>query len=127
MNRSKKANHFGTAVEKQVFDEFGLIPARSSWCDAEFKTTSTPIEIKSTMLEHSDGRPGNFKIYEEYHRKLRRRDGRYVFAVYRPHGRGVRILKSKMVHSSQLPRLSWHGGGEHRDSRQSKLEIGEVF
>ncbi|GAA0674295.1 hypothetical protein GCM10009020_22010 [Natronoarchaeum mannanilyticum] len=35
---------------------------RASWHDARFKN-GTPVEIKSTMVEHADGQPGNFKIY----------------------------------------------------------------
>ncbi|WP_247003677.1 hypothetical protein [Halosolutus gelatinilyticus] len=127
MNRSKKANKYGTAVEKKVFSKYGIVPARSSWCDAEFRTTGTPIEIKSAMLRRSNGQPGNFKLYEQYHRRLRRNDGYYIFAVYRPYGRGTRVLKTKLVHSSRVPRLSWHGGGEHRDTRQAKLAIADIF
>lgn len=32
-------------------------------------------EIKSMMYEHVDGQPGNWKVYQEYHEKLRRYDG----------------------------------------------------
>lgn len=71
---SHKANKYGTAVENHVFDEYRLIPARSSWCDAEMKN-GKPVEIKSTRLKHADGQPGNFKLYEQYHRQLRRNDG----------------------------------------------------
>jgi len=126
MNRSHRANHFGTAVEKKMFEKYGLEPDRRSWCDAK-RSDGKPVEIKSTMRTHSDGQPGNFKLYEQYHRKLRRKGGYYVFAVYRVRGRGLQILRSKMIHSSQLPRLSWHGGGQHRTTKQSKLDIQEII
>jgi len=124
--RSHRANHYGTAAEEELSRRYGLELARKSWCDAE-RSDGTPVELKSTMLEHADGQPGNFKIYEKYHRKLRRHDGHYGFAVYKPHGQGIRVVKAKLVHSSQIPRLSWHGGGDHRDTQQAKLGIGEVF
>lgn len=127
MSRSHRANHFGTACEHRVMDRYGLEPARSSWKDAEFKN-GVPVEIKSTMLEHADGQPGTFKVYEAYHRRLRANDGKYAFAVYRPRGgHGLEILKMKLIHSSQLPRLSWHGGGDHRDTQQAKIAINEIF
>ena len=125
MSRSHRANHFGTLFEKRTFDELGLEPARASWKDAE--KDGDPWELKATMAEHADGNPGTFKVYEKYHRKLRRHDGWYCFGVYRPHGKGIRILKRTKVHSSQLPRLSWHGGGEHRGTRQAKIKIDEIF
>ena len=79
------------------------------------------------MRRHADGQPGNFKIYEEYHARLREADGWYLFAPYRVRGRGVEVLKWELRHSSRLPQLHWHGGGEHRDNRQAKLDIGEIF
>ncbi len=100
---------------------------RASWHDARFQN-GTPVEIKSTMIEHSNGQPGNFKVYREYHETLRRADGWYCFVVYRPHGRsGCTILKDKMVRSSDLPLLRWHGGGNHRGTEQAKIAIADVF
>lgn len=122
---SKKANHYGTLCENYAADKYGLTLARASWKDAE--RGGSPVEIKSTMHQHADGQPGNFKLYSTYHRKLRRHDGWYVFVVYRVRGTGVEPLRTKMMHSSQLPRLSWHGGGDHRDAKQSKLAITDVF
>lgn len=124
-SRSHRANHYGTICERRAAEKYGLTLARSSWKDVE--RNGTPVEIKSTMIEHSDGQPGNFKVYEAYHRILRRHDGRYVFVVYRPTKAGLRVLKMTIVHSSQLPRLSWHGGGAHRNSKQAKIPISEIF
>ena len=127
MNRSKRANHYGTICEKRAFKKYGLEPARSAWKDAEYKN-GKPVEIKSTMLEHADGNPGTFKLYDKAHSKLRRHDGAYVFVVYRtPDSDRVDVLKQKLVHSSRLPRLSWHGGGDHRGMRQAKVSISEIF
>ncbi|ELZ09403.1 hypothetical protein C479_11305 [Halovivax asiaticus JCM 14624] len=100
---------------------------RASWHDARFGN-GTPVEIKSTMLEHADGQPGNFKVYHAYHRKLRRHNGWYCFVVYRPHGRsGCTIVKDKMVKAANLPLLRWHGGGDHRETQQAKIAIGDVL
>lgn len=126
MSRSSRANHYGTLAERKAADRYGLDLARSSWCDAE-RSDGTPVEIKSTMRRHTDGQPGTFKLYEEYHRTLRRRDGYYCFVLYRVRGRGIEVLDTKMVHSSRLPRLSWHGGGSHRGTEQAKLAIADVF
>ena len=123
---SSKANHYGTECEYFAAEKYGLELARASWKDADFKN-GTPVEIKSTMRTHSDGQPGNFKLYSKYHRHLRRHDGQYVFVVYRLKRGRVDPLRTKLIHSSQLPRLSWHGGGDHRDAKQAKLGISEVF
>jgi len=125
MSRSHRANRYGTLVEYQLAEKYGIDLGRTSWCDGV--RNGKPVEIKSTMHRHADGQPGNFKLYEAYHRRLRRQDGYYAFAVYKPWGRGVRIQRSQFVHSSKIPRLSWHGGGDHRKTRQAKLAIEDVF
>ncbi len=100
---------------------------RASWHGARFGN-GTPVEIKSTMHEHSDGQPGNWKIYREYHEELCRHNGWYCFVVYRPHGRsGCTVLRDKMVRSSDLPLLRWHGGGDHRGTEQSKIAVSDIF
>ncbi|ELY90877.1 hypothetical protein [Natrialba taiwanensis] len=127
MNRSKRANHFGTACEKRMAKKRRFSLERASWHDARFQN-GTPVEIKSTMLEHSDGQPGNFKVYKAYHDTLRRHNGWYCFVVYRPHGRsGCTIVKDKMCKASNLPLLTWHGGGDHRDTKQAKISIDSIF
>jgi hypothetical protein len=127
VNRSKRANHFGTICEKRMAKKRRFELERSSWHDARFGN-GTPVEIKSTMLEHSDGQPGNFKVYRKYHEKLRRANGWYCFVVYRPHGRsGCTVVRDKMVRSSDLPLLRWHGGGNHRGTTQAKIPISAVF
>jgi len=127
VNRSKRANHFGTAVEKRMAEKRRFELERASWHDARFGNR-TPVEIKSTMHEHADGQPGNWKVYREYHEKLRRHDGWYCFVVYRAHGRsGCTILRDKMVRSSDLPLLRWHGGGDHRETKQAKIPIDTIF
>ncbi|MCU4741147.1 hypothetical protein [Natronoglomus mannanivorans] len=126
-SRSKRANHFGTLCEKRMASKRRFVLERASWHDARFQN-GTPVEIKSTMVEHADGQPGNFKIYREYHDRLRRADGWYCFVVYRPHGRsGCTVLEDKMVRASRLPLLRWHGGGDHRGTQQAKIAISDVF
>jgi len=125
-NRSHRANHYGTLCERKAADRYGLELDRASWRDAR-RPGGDPVEIKSTMANHADGQPGNFKLYEDYHEQLREANGWYVFVVYRPRGRGVTVLKMEMRHSSRLPLLIWHGGGAHRNSRQAKLDIDLIF
>lgn len=123
---SHRANHYGTLVERQAAKRYRLDLERCSWHDA-VRSDGTPVEIKSAMHRHADGQPGNFKIYEEYHEQLREANGWYVLGTYRVRGTGVEVLKWEMRHSSRLPLFSWHGGGDHRNSRQAKLDINEIF
>jgi len=79
------------------------------------------------MNRHSDGHPGTFKLYDQYHDRLRASGGWYVFALYRIRGRGIQVLDWEMRHSSRLPNFHWHGGGSHRDALQAKIEISRLF
>ena len=124
---SHKANKFGTACEYHMADKYGLELARSPWKDAHRGRRPEPWELKATAHQHADGRPGNFKIYQKYHEKLQENDGMYGFAVYRKRGTGCQVLKTTTRAASRLPAVTWHGGGEHRDTRQAKLAIEDVF
>ena len=127
VNRSKRANHLGTAVEKRMAEKRRFELERATWHDARFGS-DTPVESKSTMHEHADGQPGNWKVYRKHHEKPRRYDGWYCFVVYRPRGRlGLTILQDKMVRSSDLPLLRWHDGGDHRGTEQAKIAIDSIF
>ena len=126
MSRSHKANHYGTLVERKAAERYNLELDRCSWHDAK-RPDGTPVEIKSAMHRHADGQPGTFKLYDQYHERLRTANGWYVFGVYRACGRGLKILNWEMRHSSRLPHLNWHGGGDHRDSKQAKIPISYLF
>ncbi|WP_442905124.1 hypothetical protein [Haloarcula sp. CGMCC 1.6347] len=125
MSRSHKANHYGTLVERKAAKRYNLELDRCSWHDAK-RPDGTPVEIKAAMHRHSDGQPGTFKLYDQYHEKLRSVNGWYVFGVYRVRGRGIELLNSKMKHSSRLPNLNWHGGGNHRNASQAKISLSEI-
>ena len=100
---------------------------RASWHDARFQN-GTAVEIKSTMIEHSNGQRGYFKVYRKYHETLRRGDGWYCFVVYRPLGRsGCTIVNDNMVRSSDLPLLRWHGDGDRRGPEQANIPISDIF
>lgn len=126
MSRSHKANHYGTLVERKAAERYNLDLDRCSWHDAK-RPDGTPVEIKAAMHRHSNGHPGTFKLYDQYHEKLRSANGWYVFGVYRVRGRGVEVLEWEMRHSSQLPCLDWHGGGSHREAKQGKIGIAKMF
>ncbi|ELY89088.1 hypothetical protein C483_14095 [Natrialba hulunbeirensis JCM 10989] len=125
MNRSKRANHFGTPVEKRMATK------------ATVRTRAQLVARRQVRQRHAsrdqidDARAferaaRNWKVYREYHEKLRRHDGWYCFVVYRPHGRpGLTILQDKMVRSCNLPLLRWHGGGDRRGTQQAKIPIGD--
>lgn len=125
MSRSHKANHYGTLVEQKAAERYTLELDRCSWHDAK-RPDGTPVEIKAAMHRHADGQPGTFKLYDQYHERLRSANGWYVFAPYRVRGQGVEVLDWVMRHSSRLPTLCWHGGSSHRDAQQAKVGISEI-
>lgn len=129
---SHKANKFGTACEYHLAEKYGVDLVDSegkridtSWYDG--RKGNTPWEFKATAWRHADGQPGNFKVYKAYHAKLVRAGGWYGLAVYRKRGTGCQVLKTKAVRASSLPVRRWHGGGAHRDSKQGKIAISDVF
>lgn len=122
---SHKANRWGTKAEYHLAEKYGLELARESWKDAE--KAGTPWELKATKRTHADGQPGNFKIYRKYHEQLQAESGRYGFAVYRIRGKGAQILDTTTLPASRLPKVRWHGGGDHRDTKQAKVSIGDIF
>ncbi len=122
---SKKSNKYGTACEYKLAEKYNVELERSSWHDGI--RNGVPWEFKATAHKHADGNPGNFKVYKKYHEKLQKNGGRYGFAVYRIRGRGCQVLKMKSVDAGNLPLLRWHGGGSHRNSKQAKIAIGDVF
>jgi len=123
---SHRANAYGTAVEYKMSEQYNLDLARASWKDAD-ASDGTPHEIKAAMHKHADGQPGTFKIYREYHEKLQRQGGYYVFASYRRRGTGVQVLGHGRRHASRLPSIRWHGGGAHRGTQQAKIAIADVL
>jgi hypothetical protein len=112
---STKRAAYGAAVERYVCNRYGLDADHSRHADAKYPSTGKPVEIKAAQRTKSDGRggekEGEFYLFEHRHRWIRRQDGYYVFAVYRPKGSGVSVLKTKRIHSSRLPRLSWVESG----------------
>lgn len=109
MSPSHRANHYETLVERNAADRYNLTLQRCSWHDA-LREDGTPVEIKAAKRTHADGQPGNFKLYDQYHERLRKAGGYYVLAPYQVRGRGIEILDWEMRHSSRLPKLQWHGG-----------------
>ena len=128
---SHRANAHGTACEYALAEKYRVDLVRdgkrvdTSWYDG--LKDGRPWEFKATAHRHADGNPGKFKIYRAYHDRLRQQGGMYGFAVYRRRGRGTQVLKMTAVSASSLPLLRWHGGGDHRDSKQGKLAIEDVF
>jgi hypothetical protein len=120
---SKRANRYGSLSERHLAQSRGLDRDghHTSWCDARFQN-GTPVEIKSANVS-----TGYFQIYRKYHAKIRQAGGWYGFVVYKPAGRGIRVLKDKMVQATNLPLSTWSPTGGHRDSKKAKLPIQEVF
>ena len=128
MSRSSNASRYGSLSEQAAADRYNLTRegVHTAWCDA-VQRDGTPVEIKAAMATRADGSAGRFRVFEEYHDRLRREGGRYVFVAYKPRGRGITVLKMKMLPPGNLPVSSWYGAGGHRESRQVKLAIGDVF
>jgi hypothetical protein len=120
---SKKANKYGTAAEYHLIDERDLQLARSSWHDAIFPSTGTPVEIKSCDMDST----GYFQIYEKYHRKLVRAGGWYGFVLYRRSGGSITVLETRLRKAAKMPLLRWSGTGGHRSSRKSKVPARDVM
>jgi len=85
--------------------------------------------IRAAQRQKKDGRggvkPGEFFIFEEPHQWLRRREGYYVFAVYRFRGNGVQVLDSKRVHASNLPYFTFHASGHtgRNNDREARFKV----
>jgi len=128
MTASSSANAYGTAAERKAAAEYRLTieGVHNYWRDA-ITSDGTPVEIKAAMQQRADGSEGRFRVFEDAHDKLHAAGGRYVFVAYRVRGRGIQVLASTMLHASQLPGSTWYGAGGHRDSRQRKIAISDVF
>lgn len=124
MTRSSKANRYGNLAERKLAEarDLDLAGQHTSWHDARFQN-GKPVEIKSAYVE-----TGYFQIYKKYHKKLRRAGGYYGLVVYRPRGRGIQVLKSKIIPADRLPlTATWSPTGGHRDTTKMKIPIGDVF
>jgi len=128
VNRSKRANHFGTAVEKRMAEKRRFELERGELARREIrKSDASRDQINDARARRRPARELE-SLPRKYHEKLRRHDGWYCFVVYRAHGRsGCTILRDKMVRSSDLPLLRWHGGGDHRGTEQTEIPIDTIF
>lgn len=128
MTRSSNANRYGTLAERKMADKWGLKrEGVHSYSQDAVDEDGTPWELKSTMATRASGSPGRFRIFERAHDELLDAGGYYGFAVYRPVGRGIQVLRMKAIPAARLPVAAWYGAGGHRDSKQTKLAIGDVF
>lgn len=121
MNRSRKAARYGSLAEKWAAERYGLVLDRNSWHDA--LKNDRPGDVKAAMASREATR---FRLWEEQHRRLRRENGFYVFILYRPVGRGIRVLKSRSVAARAL-RVRFGGAGDHPKGNQFKLPPGKLF
>ena len=124
MSRSSNAARYGSRAEKKFAADRGLDldGTHTSWCDAR-RPNGEPVEIKAGMVS-----TGYWQIYQKYHEQIRSAGGWYGLVVYKPWGRGIRVVKSKMVRPERLPLSTlWSPTGGHRDSEKAKLRFEEVF
>ena len=128
MSRSSNASRYGSLAERKAAEKYGLRldGVHTSWSDADYQN-GTPVEVKSAMYRRANGSPGRFRLFREYHDRLVEANGYYCFVVYRPRGRGIEVLKTRMTKARGLPMSTWYGAGGHRSSEQTKLPIEVVF
>lgn len=122
------APRYGAAVEKAIISKYNLVipdSGRAPWYDAA-DNTGTKVEIKGAMRERSDGSTGRFRLFREPHQRLASGDGWYAFAVYRPAGRGVEILRSEMIPAREVS-VGWGPSGHDRGHQQAKVPPRQVF
>lgn len=125
MSRSSNANRYGTLAEYRAAERYGLALERDAWHDAR-TDDGRPVEIKAAMLNRASGQSGRFRLFEEYHRNLRRDGGIYVFVKYRAAGAGIAVENMRSVEAADV-RVRWYGAGGHRDSRQTKIAVSDIF
>lgn len=126
MTRSSNANRYGSLAERRLADRYGVERVDEYWRDG-VDEDGTPWEFKAAMAERADGSEGRFRVFEDAHDKLAANGGRYGIVAYRPHGRGIVVLNMTSFPASRLPLSKWYGAGGHRDSRQTKIAVSEVF
>lgn len=122
---SKKAARYGALAERRAAERYDLAHQgeHTSWCDGRMQD-GTPVEIKATDMARDYPR---FRIFEDYHDRLHREGGRYVFVAYKRRGAGISVVRMTMTHAGRLPQTTWTTTGGHRDSRAAKLRPGDVF
>jgi len=125
MNRSSNAARYGALAERAARERYGLDADHTEWNDAR-TDNGRPVEVKSAMLNRASGHAGRFRIFERVHRRLASEDGVYVFVAYRASGRGISVEKMRSVDADAV-RLEFYGAGGHRDTKQAKVPVSEVF
>jgi hypothetical protein len=123
-NRSKKAAHFGALAERAARERYGLDAEHDGFHDA-VAPDGTPVEIKAAMLDRASGKVGRFRIFEDYHKRLRAAGGWYVFVAYRARPE-FRVARMRSVGAGDVS-ATFYGAGGHRGSRQVKLPVSDVF
>lgn len=125
-NRSQRTSHHGARAEEAVRERYGLQSDHASWYDATFKNGSK-VEIKSAIYRRANGDEGRFRIFEDCHQRLTRANGWYAWVTYRERGRGVEILRMRMMKARTLRWTTWHKTGGHRDQREGQIPISRIF
>ena len=122
---SKEAAHYGALAERAARERYRLDPEHDGHHDAVTQD-GRPVEIKSAMTNRNSGRQGRFRIFKQYHQRLERAGGCYVFVAYRRAGQGISVVRMRSAAAEDMT-LNWYQGRHHRDSEEVKLGIGHVF
>lgn len=119
---------YGSEAERYVVEDRGLVVDHSDWHDAKTQS-GEPVEIKAAKRRMSNGRPGRFLIRKGPHQRLQRADGWFVWVVYRGRGRGIDVLKTKMVRARSVRIDDWTttGGSEPYRDAEKQIPVTAVF
>lgn len=124
-NRSRKAARYGSLAERVARERYGLDAEHDGMHDAR-APSGEPVEVKAAMLNRRSG-PARFRIFEDYHERLVAAGGFYVFVAYRAKGRGISVEGVRSLDADALRVTSWSSTGGHRDSRQKRIPVREIF
>lgn len=126
-NRSQKAGYYGRLVERKARERYGLRSDHGADEGVRIDArgpNGRPWEIKGVLLTRADP---HFRLWEDQHEYLKDHGGGYVFAAYRPAGRGIQIDRFRSVAADNLE-LSFYGAGHHRrGEKQAKIVPSRIF
>lgn len=127
MSRSARAARYGALVERAARRRYGLHADHAEHEGVRVDAADDdgrPWDIKGALLTRRDAR---FRLWKDQHDYLDEHGGGYVFAGYRPVGRGVQVDRFRTLRAEDLD-VDWYGAGGHRDgAAQVKIPVGAIL
>ncbi|PSQ19586.1 hypothetical protein BRD00_01610 [Halobacteriales archaeon QS_8_69_26] len=121
------SSRYGKLAEQEAASRYGFDVVHNEWRDGCHQN-GTPVQVKAAQEKRLSGSEGRFRLWEADHRRLRARDGWYVFVAYRPHGNGIRVINMVRKRPSDVPVGGFYGSGRHpHGNRQAKVAVSDIF